>query len=391
MLRIAIITYQYPPGIGQSGIANYTCNLAQGLVSRGNEVHVIAHTDPEEGDEQELLDGKVRVHRIREPKWTQKISLLKVFAYRFRIYRKTNELYKKYGLDIVECPNSIFQGVLLSPLSRRFPVVMRVHTPMFEIFESSFEKIPFRFKVISFLEKLAVLKADALVTSTEFYAEKVSNAYKISKDRFTVVPLGITIPEKEQLNLMPNNDKVQILFVGRLEERKGIRYLLEAVPEVISHCSEAEFVFVGEDVGNFRKPFEGKINQEVKECVRFEGHVSEKELNAFYRDSDIYVGPSLSESFGLMFAEAMSWGKPVVACDVCAVSNIVANKESGYLVPPKNSKAIADALIDLVKDRRERQRMGARGREICEEMFSLDTMTNNMEKFYQSVVDDKKG
>ncbi|MCK5342952.1 MAG: glycosyltransferase family 4 protein, partial [Candidatus Heimdallarchaeota archaeon] len=252
-MKIAIITYQYPPGTGQSGIANYTRNLAHGLVSRGNEVHVIAHTDPEDGDEQELMDGKVYVHRIREPRWTQKISLLKVFAYRWRIYQKTNELQKKYGLDIVECPNSIFQGVLLCSLPKRFPVVMRVHTPMFEIFESSFGKIPFRFKVISLFEKLAVLKSDALVTSTDFYAKKVSDAYRISKDRFTVVPLGINMPEIDQLNLKPNNNMVRILFVGRLEERKGIRYLLEAVPEVVSLCSSVEFVFAGKDVGGFRR------------------------------------------------------------------------------------------------------------------------------------------
>ena len=260
-MRIAIITYQYPPGAGQSGIANYTRNLAQGLVSRGNEVHVIAHTDPEDGDEKELLDGKVRVHRIREPKWTQKTSLLKIFAYRWRLYQKVRELIHKHGIEVVECSNSIFQGVLLAILPKKIPMVMRVHTPMFEIFESTAGKVPFRFQVISFLEKIAVLKSDALVTSTEFYAKKVSDAYNISKDRFTVVPLGIPIPVKEKLNLTPSNKNIKIVFVGRLEERKGIRYLLEAVPEVIFHCPEAEFTFIGRDVGSFKKPFEEKISQ----------------------------------------------------------------------------------------------------------------------------------
>ena len=92
-MKIAIITYQYPPGAGQSGIANYTRNLAQVLASRSHEGHVIAHTDPEDGEAQEFLDGKVRLHRIREPKWTRKFSLLKVFAYRWRIYQKTREYH----------------------------------------------------------------------------------------------------------------------------------------------------------------------------------------------------------------------------------------------------------------------------------------------------------
>ncbi len=235
-----------------------------------------------------------------------------------------------------------------------------------------------------------VKRSKTLTTSTEFYAKKISKEYNVDFQSMNIVPLGINIPDKDKLNLKPNNEKIKVLFVGRFENRKGIRYLLEAIPEVLKRRDDLEFILVGDDsCGGYAQGFVKKNTGIVfKENVSFPGFVSVDELEMYYRDCDIFVAPSLSESFGLIFAEAMSWGKPVIACDVCAVDEVVENGGSGLLVSPRDSSKIAEAIIELAQNKDKRLRMGAQGRQLCEEKVTQDIMVKKTEVVYQKLVTD---
>ncbi|MCK5342951.1 MAG: glycosyltransferase family 4 protein, partial [Candidatus Heimdallarchaeota archaeon] len=150
------------------------------------------------------------------------------------------------------------------------------------------------------------------------------------------------------------------------------------------------FTIVGKDNGNVHeKAFRSKLDDKYNERIKFFGYVSREELMRFYRDCNIFVAPSLSESFGLIFAEAMSWGKPVVACNVCAVGEVIEDGKSGILVPPEDGGAIAKALIKLVQEKAMCESFGMRGRELCEQNYSLDIMAKNMVKFYRQSIDRK--
>jgi glycosyltransferase involved in cell wall biosynthesis len=160
-------------------------------------------------------------------------------------------------------------------------------------------------------------------------------------------------------------DGPMILFVGRLAEKKGVRYLLEAMPSVLSDRPDATLVIVGDG------PLRGELSLQardlgISESVRFLGARSPAELPRFYSAADVFVGPSIvaengdTESFGLVFAEAMSCGCPVVASDVGGISDLVVPGKTGLLVPQRNAQEIAEAIARVLSEPglRERLRRG---------------------------------
>ena len=382
-MKIAVISYQFPPDFGIGGVGVYSSRLAYGLSDFGHEVHVIAHTNPDDAQETDIKVGKVVVHRIHEPKWSQKIPFLRVLLYRWRIRMKAMEIYLERGLDVIEAPNWVFEGLLLAMLPFPVPLITRMHTPMFEHYGASGHRITFSVKVLCLLEKIAVLFSDGYVTSTTFYAKKMSDAYGIPLEKINIVPLGVELPERNQISTDSKREIVKVLFVGRLEDRKGTKYLLKAIPVVLQMCSNVSFTFIGKDFeNNHQRRFEEETQNIFKDKVFFLGFVDDDDLKDYYRDCDIFVVPSLSESFGLIFVEAMSWAKPVIACDVCGISDVVKHFESGILVRPKNEYQLAEALAKLINDKDLRQEMGRRGREICEQKFEINFMVQNMVSIY---------
>ncbi|MEW5895318.1 MAG: glycosyltransferase family 4 protein [Candidatus Omnitrophota bacterium] len=433
-MNIALVSYRFPPDKGGGGIGSYSSKLARALTKRGHRVHVVCHTNPEDGPEQDLVDEGVYVHRVREPAWTKNFPPLKVLAYRWRVREKVFEIdnslcspvpqytgspekaftgARGHGgtgaptctkrsrggrLDIVEVPNWIFEGLFLMWGKRPFPVVCRLHTPLLEHFFQCGNKLNLAFRVLGWLEKIAVSRADALVTSSGFYADRMAKFYGVKREKISVVPLGVEIGRidncSNEISLIASRssifDKtVSILFIGRLEKRKGIEYLLKAVPDVLERCPQARFIFAGKDEAGIHKSYFDKLSGgRFHDSVEFLGCVSDERLEDLYRTCEVLCVPSVSESFGLVFVEAMSRGKPVVACDVCAVGEVIAHGQNGLLVPPRDSKSIVSALVELINDPVKRRRMGESGRRMCEEKFSDSAMAERTERFYQMVSED---
>jgi predicted SAM-dependent methyltransferase len=119
--------------------------------------------------------------------------------------------------------------------------------------------------------------------------------------------------------------------------------------------------------------------------VRFLGEVDEDALIAAYRDADVFVGPSTYESFGLVHAEAMMMGLPVVACAAGGVRELVVDGETGLLVPVGDEPALADALSTLVGDRKRRRAMGAAARKRYEAHFTLEHAVERTAAAYDAV------
>ncbi len=101
---------------------------------------------------------------------------------------------------------------------------------------------------------------------------------------------------------------------------------------------------------------------------------------------DVFVLPSLWEGFGLVIAEAMAAGKPVVATRIPAISEVVGDSETGILVPPKDGEAIAAAIIELLDWPEKAQAMGKAGRRRVEKLFSSQAMAKKYETLYESLL-----
>ncbi|MDQ3980023.1 MAG: glycosyltransferase family 4 protein, partial [Actinomycetota bacterium] len=185
---------------------------------------------------------------------------------------------------------------------------------------------------------------------------------------------------------------VQVLFVGRLEPRKGIDVLLAAVPRVVAKLPGVTFTIVGEDAqvpGEDRtqvERFTATAPPEVASRVRFTGRIDDEELHRLYAECDVLVCPSRFESFGLTLLEAMMFSKPVIAVNAGGMQYIVEDGASGRLVPPDDAPALAAAIEELAGDPEMRRRMGKRARELYEQRFSQERMVQGAVAFYRRLL-----
>jgi phosphatidylinositol alpha-mannosyltransferase len=156
--------------------------------------------------------------------------------------------------------------------------------------------------------------------------------------------------------------KANILFVGRLERRKGLDYLLEAFVRVKQEIPNSRLIVVGPGT-RLRRKYEKKVARSGLKDVVFAGFVSHDELPRYYKTADVFCAPATGrESFGIVLLEAMAMGKPVVASNIEGYASVVTQGVDGLLVPPRDTETLAQTLISLLSDESLCREMGTRGK-----------------------------
>ncbi len=182
---------------------------------------------------------------------------------------------------------------------------------------------------------------------------------------YTIIPNGVDL-EHFSPQVLPidkfSDGKLNILFVGRLEKRKGLSYLLEAYKQVKQETPNSRLIIVGPGT-RLRKKYEKQVVRNGLKDVVFVGYVAYNELPRYYKTADIVCSPATGrESFGIVLLEAMAMGKPVVASNIEGYARVVTDGVEGLLVPPKNKDLLAQTIISLLNNKSLRHQMGERGR-----------------------------
>ena len=175
---------------------------------------------------------------------------------------------------------------------------------------------------------------------------------------------------------------LKVLMVGRLLHEKGVREFVEAAAIVRSKLPHVRFLLAGDsDPGNPSSIDPKHIARWEKEGnVSFLGHRSDvRDLN---RTADIAVLPSYREGLPRSLLEAAACGLPLVATDVPGCREVVSNKVNGLLVPPRDSRRLAEAIVELLEDRERRDTMGKRSRAMACELFSQDRIVRETMDVY---------
>lgn len=175
-------------------------------------------------------------------------------------------------------------------------------------------------------------------------------------------------------------DKLVFGFSGRLSDigQKGIPYLLEATKIVTNELHEACLVLGGTGFEEV-KPFLKKLK--IEKFVVYAGKRPFGEMPKFYRMCDIVAGASIAEGFGFMYAEASRCGKAVVATNTGSLPEIILNGKTGILVPPRDSKALAEAIIELLTDKKKAEKMGKRGAKYTEKFTWENSVRKHLEVY----------
>ncbi|HJX61508.1 MAG TPA: glycosyltransferase family 4 protein [Dehalococcoidia bacterium] len=208
------------------------------------------------------------------------------------------------------------------------------------------------------------------------------------EDHYEIIPNGVDY-QRFATPLPPfpqfKDGKLNVLFLGRLEKRKGLPYLLQAYAQVKARLPESRLIIVGPDGGMLAGAETFVRREGLTNDVVFTGYVPEEDKPRYYRTADVFCAPNTgNESFGLILLEAMAAGTPVVASNIEGFAYVVAHEQEGLLVPPRNASALADALVQLLGDADRRREMGRRGQEkACQ--FAWDRVSQQVLDFYRRV------
>jgi len=183
---------------------------------------------------------------------------------------------------------------------------------------------------------------------------------------YRIIPNGVDVARFGADGLEPmrafKDGRLNLLFVGRLDRRKGFPYLLEAFHVIRDSVPPTRLVVAGAYSRDDAEEYRHTVQDEHMD-VHFVGRVSDEDLACYYRTADVVCFPSTgSESFGIVLLEAMAAGRPIVASDIPGYREVVRHEVEGLLVPPKNPLALAASLIRLLRDEPLRRRLGEAGK-----------------------------
>jgi glycosyltransferase involved in cell wall biosynthesis len=182
---------------------------------------------------------------------------------------------------------------------------------------------------------------------------------------------------------------VRIVFVSRLILRKGLQFLIEAIPDIRKQVSNPFVIKVIGDGPDKEKFLQQIEHLGVSEHFKFYGYVEHDKLPEYYLDADVFILPSLAEGMPNVVLEAMGSGLPIVATRVAGSEELVQHGENGFLVAPKDVNAIAQALSTLINEKMLRERMGRRSKEIARQ-YTWEFVTEQYIVLYQQATKRQK-
>jgi len=178
--------------------------------------------------------------------------------------------------------------------------------------------------------------------------------------------------------------KLNILFVGRLEERKGVDDLIRACALVKQDFPDFRLIIVGPGI-QLRYQYELLAKRLLPDKVIFTKYVTFAELPQYYRTADIFCAPATKdESFGIVLLEAMASGKPVVATNIPGYASVLTDGQEGLLAKPRDPNSIAEALLTLIHDKSRRLRLAQKGLTTAEK-YSWENVSRQVLDYYKSL------
>lgn len=257
------------------------------------------------------------------------------------------------------------------------PLVMTCHGAEFALAR--------RKKWVAEILKRSLRKADALIANSNDTMAHIKNLSGCTAD---VIPFGTTVKAKPYVPTL--NEVPRILFTGRLIERKGVEYLIRAMPKMLAK-QPVQLIITGD--GDQREMLEQEATRlGVEQQVRFLGFVSNDQLNEEYANCDVWVNPSVidsrgdTEGLGVGSIEAYAHQKPVVASNVGGIPDTIQHGLTGWLVPEKDPQALASAIMDLVENPHRAASFGQAGLSYAVTAFNWEHLTTRIESCYRRVL-----
>ncbi|HEX9922026.1 MAG TPA: glycosyltransferase family 4 protein [Anaerolineae bacterium] len=356
-MKIALVSpYDFPyPG----GVTEHITALAAGVQERGHEVHILAACSA--GHNQTSVNTRVVTNNIISVPVGGAMARVGLSPFS---YRRLRRILQREAFDVIHLHEPLTPGIAWYVLMQSVALSHTVTVGTFHAYHENPNWFYVRGRPIfnRFFARL-----DSLIAVS---GPACHFASRLFPGDYRIIPNGVDLNRFGQTNgVGPKSDlaaapgKTTILFVGRLDRRKGFSHLLQAFmrirPRYPQLCLKVVGPFDSRSCGAYRKLVEAQGVTDIE----FVGYVSPEQLPAVYRGADIFCAPSIGfESFGIVLLEAMAAGLPVVASDIAGYRSVLTHGQEGLLVPPGQPEPLAQALVRLINDVQVRQAMARRGR-----------------------------
>lgn len=383
-MKIALLSFEYPPETGFGGIGSYTWYQARALAKLGHDVHVLAGATNATTLRTTEHDG-VRVHRFRSDgnvmRCLQPLGKWQLWWTKNRLenawsmYRGLRALRREHRYDVIEMPECGAEGMLVNNLMREATVV-RFHSPA-RLIMPYYDVRPADIRWCGLAEQIGIRGADLLTACSRFVADEVREKLGVRRP-IRVIPNGIDVDlfdAAEQLDFRREfgvpRDRPVIFFSGRMEPRKGV-HLLKDIAASILERHDVALVLAGQDLFNYVSatllPY--LQSKQLRGSIHYLGKLDLAQVRSGLCQSDIFLLPSVWENCPYSCLEAMAAGRAIVCSNQGGMPELIQDGENGLLAESGDSASYVAQLERLIEDRSLRERLGDRARKSIEHAYT---------------------
>lgn len=396
-LRICFLCRTFHRNRG--GTESYTYRMAKALARKGHEVHIVA----ESGHEKYFLEDmgeNIIIHKVEHlsdhlfrGSWRVEHFLpLNRLRYTKTAAQKLDEILLHYPLDIIE---SAEWGVECYAFQKkkRLPVCVRLHGyhGLKEAYDRKELERDIKKRVFRNLERSVILHAEAVTSIADDFTRFAREVWNLPHKEIILVKTGID-REIFRPSSAPK-ENMSVLFVGRLEETKGIEVLAKAIPKILKVYPTAKFYFAGrdmmrQDTGESWQDYILKLAP--RQNLNFLGQLSMDELLRYYQHCTVGVFPSLYEPAGTVHLEAMACGCVSIVTEVGGFPEAVKNGVNGLLIPPRDPEALANAVVRLLADDHLRTTLAQNAFDTIRNEYDLNNIADQTLAIYRKAINSFK-
>jgi phosphatidylinositol alpha-mannosyltransferase len=348
-MKIALVSpYDFAhPG----GVVHHISCLERQFSQMGHDVKIIA---PASKAVHTMGDRFIRIGTPRPVPVSGSIARVTVSI---RLESQVKEVFEREKFDICHLHEPLMPTLCTTVLRlKRVPMVGTFHAFGGRAWYTTFSPL-----VKWYLDRW-FSKLDGWITVSRPARDYVNTFFPAD---YEVIPNGVDIDHFNcDVNPMEKfkDGHFNILYIGRLEKRKGFDYLLKAYTQVKRNFPNCRLIAVGPGV-RLRRKYQKRVKSNGLSDVVFTGYATYDELPRYYKTADVVCFPATGrESFGIVLLEAMAVGKPIIASEITGFSNVMTNDHEGIMVPPRDEDKLADAIIRMMTNKELREEMASRGR-----------------------------
>jgi glycosyltransferase involved in cell wall biosynthesis len=403
-VRIIFIAKEYPPYGENFATALFYPRLAQALVARGHVVYVVSQT-PGKGQAIAEESG-VKIFRVGPS--PIRGNPFRRFLYSFNAFRKIVNLASNEPIDVIDAPITFGEAFFVS-LQDKIPVVLQTFAFSGMFLETrSHGGVAERasLRVSALLEDISLRRAERIIANSPHTYRYLLERKRIRPDRISLI--WESRIDLKEFNFVPSDIRSRrgigagvplILNVGWLQPRKGLHVLVEALQRIGIRFPEALVVLVGRDTptapggGSFRAYLSAHARRfgVVEKMMFIDEYLPRQELVRLYSASDVFVMPSLSETFGWPVIEAMACCRPVVATSTGIAPDLGVSLPTFALIRRDDAVGLADAIVQILDMPRDVRETQARlHRHFVEERFSFERMVDQILEVYDEAAKSRR-